>query len=127
MLDLAFFILFCVMAVRIALSVFRESAILREFNQSRVLAGVVFLFPLGSLVLLAGVARWGVFVAFPLAAACYIPGLMVAHRLSIALERTGTDRVKGIRNVASQAFGTALVGLAYVVAVAVLAFAISVV
>ena len=127
MLDLAFFILFCVMSVRIARSVLRESAIFREFNQSRALGLVVFLFPLGSLVLFAGVGRLGALLAFPLAAICYVPGLIVAHRLGNALERAGTDRVKGVRSAASQAFGTALVGLAYVAAMFVLVVAISVV
>jgi hypothetical protein len=125
MLDVAFLILFCVMAVRIARAVFRESAIFREFNQSRVLGAVVLLYPLGPLVAMVGAWRLGAVLAFTLAAACYFPGLLVARRLSHALERAGTDRVRGARSAASEAFGTAIVGFLYVAVLFVLTFAVA--
>ena len=125
MIDVVFLILFFVMAVRVAISVYRESAIFREFKQSRALGVFVFLFPLGPVALIAGVGRLGAVVAFALAAACYIPGLMMARRVGYALERAGTDRVKRARSAASQALGTAIIGLLYVAVLFVLTFAIA--
>ena len=112
--DIALFILFGVMAVRVARTVQVESAIFMEFKQSRSIAALVFLFPLGPLVLLLGTFRLGWLVAIVLATACYLPGLVVARRRVAAFERAGTDRVHPAKSAASQAFGTALVGLVYV-------------
>src|SRR5713101_4532957 len=114
MFDIAFLILFSVMAVRIAKAVSRESAIFREFNQSRALAIVVFLFPLGPIVLLVGSARLGLPLPFVLSAACFIPALILAQRNRQAFERAGTDRVKKAQGAVLEAFGIALAGLIYV-------------
>lgn len=114
MLDLALLILFCVMAYRIAAAISRESPIFQEFGQPRTLAFLVVFFPFGSLVLFAG----KFFLPAPLvlagAAACYVPAFISARSVGSALERAGTDRVRAAREAVSQAFGTALVGLAYV-------------
>src|SRR5262245_13711650 len=117
--DIALFIVFVAMAVRIARTVHAESAIFREFNQSRSIAALVFLFPLGPLVLLLGTSRLGWLVAVVLATACYLPALVAARRRVAAFDRAGTDRVHPAKNAASQAFGTALVGLLYVALVLV--------
>lgn len=117
MLDIVFFIAFGVMAVRIARVVHTESAIFLEFKQSRSIGALVFLFPLGPLVLLIGSFRLGWLVAAVLATACYLPGLLVARRRVAAFERAGTDRVHPARSAVSQAFGTALAGLLYVAVV----------
>jgi hypothetical protein len=114
MLEIVLFIAFGVMAVRIARAVYTESAIFLEFKQSRSIAALVFLFPLGPIVLLLGSFRLGWLVAIVLAAACYLPGLVVAKRRLAAFERAGTDRVHPARSAVSQAFGTALAGLLYV-------------
>ena len=112
-LHIILFVVFGVMAVRIARTVQAESAIFREFRQSRSIAALVFLFPLGPLVFMLGTYRLGWLIAVVLAAACYVPGLMVARGCVAAFERAGTDRVRPARNAVSQAFGTALAGLLY--------------
>ncbi len=114
MLDIVLIIVFSVMAYRIATSIHRESMIFREFKLSRTLALAAMLFPFGPIGLFAG----SVGLVFPLAyigaAACYVPALLIARRLGNALEKAGTDRVKGAQTAISQAFGTALAGLIYV-------------
>ena len=113
-LHLSLFILFIVMSYRVASGVIREAVVLREFNQSRTLAFVVLLFPLGPVILLAG----SYFLPFPIAyiaaAACYVPALAFSHLYGRALETAGTDRVQKAQASISQAFGTALVGIIYV-------------
>lgn len=121
--QVGFLILLCIMAIRIAMAVLRESAIFREFNQSRALGAVVLLYPLGPLVVLIGTWKLGAVLAFALSAACYVPGFMIARRVGNALERAGTDRVKEARSVATQALGTAIAGFIYVAAVFLLIFA----
>jgi hypothetical protein len=125
MLDIAFLILFCVMAIRITRAVFRQSAIFREFNQSRALGVVVLLYPMGPLVTMVGTWKLGAVLALTLAAACYFPGLMMARRLGHALERAGTDRVRDTRSIATEAFGTAIAGFIYVAVLFVLTFAVA--
>ena len=110
MIDVALSILFIVMAYRIATGVMRQSAVFAEFNQSRALGVLALLFPLGPVALLILGARLPE-VAFVVAAACYVPGFLVARAHRLAFERAGTDRVQGAITVSTQAFGTALVGL----------------
>ncbi len=113
MLDLALLVLFCVMAYRIAGAMRRESAILREFRQPRALAFLVLLFPLGPIAVWSVVFHTPYLLAFVAAAVCYLPALLLARRMELALQRAGTDRVRRARDAASQAFGTALIGLVY--------------
>lgn len=117
MLDITLFVVFGVMAVRIARMVHAESAIFLEFNQSRSIAALVFLFPLGPLVLITGTFRLGWLVAVILAAPCYLPALVVARRRVAAFERAGTDRVHPAKSAVTEAFGTALAGLLYIAVV----------
>ena len=114
MLDIAFLILFCVMAYRIATGIFRESKIFEEFKQPRTLVFLVMLFPFGSLVMFVGIARLPFYLAYFGAAACFVPALITAHRLGLAFEVAGTDRVKDAKKAVTQAFGTAIAGLIYV-------------
>ncbi len=114
MFDIAFLILFCVMAVRIAKSISREAAIFREFKQSRMLAILVFLFPIGPIMLFAGPRFFGSPLQFLASAACFVPALMVARRNNRVFGSAGTDRVKKAKNAVSEAFSTALGGLIYV-------------
>ena len=114
MFDIAFLILFCVMAYRIATGIFRESKIFEEFKQPRTLAFLVMLFPFASFVLFVGIARLPFYLAYFGAAACFIPALIISHRLGLAFEVAGTDRVKDAKKAVSQAFGTAIAGLIYV-------------
>jgi hypothetical protein len=121
--QFGFLILFCVIAICIAMAVLRESAIFREFNQSRALGAVVLLYPFGPLVVLIGTWKLGTALAFALAAACYVPGFMIARSIGNALERAGTDRVKEARDIATQALGMAIAGFIYVATVFLLTFA----
>ncbi len=118
-------IIFAVVAVRIAKAVALQSPIFTEFNQPGSLRFAVFLYPLAPMALVLGTWRIGVFLTAVLAATCYIPGLMLAHRLSKGLERAGTDRVKAAREIASEAFVAALGGLLCVSVYFVIATAIS--
>ena len=114
MIDLVIFIVFAVVAVRITSAISRESPIFIEFRQPTTLRLAALLYPLGPLILFIATLRIGFLLAAVLAVACYVPGLILARRLSKGLERAGTDRVKGAREVASTALIAALGGLIYV-------------
>jgi hypothetical protein len=114
LIDLVILIVFVVVTVRITRTVSRESPIFVEFNQPTHLRLATFLYPLGPLILLIATWRIGFLAAGALAAACYIPGLVIARRLSNGFERAGTDRVKAAQEIASEAFVAALGGLIYV-------------
>lgn len=113
MLDLILIIAFTVIAIRTSLIVIREAAVFREFNQSRSLALLVFLVPLGPIVYLVSVHRLGWLVAALGSAACYVPAFVAARRRLSAFDRAGTDRVNTARNAASHVVGAAIVGLVY--------------
>jgi hypothetical protein len=114
MFDIALLIFFGVMAYRTIRMVRQEANILAEFRQSQVVALLALLFPLGPLVLFFATLLMPFPLAFVIAAFCYLPALIVARQQSRILETAGTDRVQKVRDAASQAFGTALVGLIYV-------------
>jgi len=116
MLDIALLVFFGVMAYRIAAAVRREAPVLLEFHQSRALAATSLFFPLGPIAVLFLIGR-SPLIALVAGLTCYLPSLLIARRITGALERAGTDRVKDARSAASQAFGTALAGLVYVVGV----------
>jgi hypothetical protein len=113
MLDFVLLVFFGVMAARIAHLVWRETAIYREFNQSRSLGYLVFLFPVGPILALTTTFRLGWLVALVLVLGCYLPGFIAARRHLSFFERAGTDRVKSAESAASQAYGTAIVGFIY--------------
>ena len=114
MLDMVLLIFFIVMAARIARTVVRESAIFREFNQSRSLAVAVLLFPLGPIALMALSFRLGWLPAAVAATACYLPALMIARRRIQVFELSGTDRTARAQGAATQAFGAAMVCFIYI-------------
>jgi hypothetical protein len=116
MLDIVLLVFFGVMAYRVATTVRREAPVLAEFHQSRALGVTSILFPLGPIAMLLLLAR-SPLIALIAGLSCYLPSLLIARRITGALEHAGTDRVKDARSAASQAFGTALVGLLYVVGV----------
>jgi hypothetical protein len=116
MLDVLLLVFFGVMAYRIAIAVRHERPIFLEFGQSRNLGHTAFLFHLGPVATLLLLGR-SPLLAFLATIACYLPGLVLAHRVGAALQRAGTDRVNAAKSVATQAFGTALVGLIYAVGV----------
>ena len=57
MLDIALFIVLCVLAVRAFIALRRESAVRREYGQSAALDTLVLLYPLAPLWLLGGPYR----------------------------------------------------------------------
>jgi hypothetical protein len=116
MLDVALLVFFGVMAYRIVSAVRREAPIFLEFRQSKALAMTALLFPLGPIATILLIARSPI-LAFTAGLACYLPSLFIARRITSALERAGTDRVQQAKAAASQAFGTALVGVIYAVGV----------
>ena len=119
MIDIAMFILMVVMAVRISRAVGREKAIFEEFRQPTSLGPASLLYPLGPIVVLAGTWIIGSIAALILAAACFVPGLLISRSRMRAFERSGTDRTKGALEASTQAFGAALAGLLYLSVVAI--------
>ena len=110
--DVVLIAFFGVMAWRISTAIRRESHIFAEFNQPRSLAFLVLLFPLGPLVLFF--AALLPLLAWPLAAACFVPALVVSRQRIYVFERAGTDRVRAARTASSHAFGTSILGLSYI-------------
>jgi hypothetical protein len=121
MLDLLLLIVFVVMAIRIVMSVLRNSTIFAEFQQSMALALLAPLFPIGPLVLLL-LRGHSIPFAVTAASACYIPALVLARRQLRVFEHAGTDRVKEAMSAAYQALGTAIAGLIYIAAVVTLSY-----
>jgi hypothetical protein len=118
-LDIVAFIIFAVMTYRIVVAAKRESAIFAEFEQSRAFAYTALLFPLGPVVMLLIGIRVPL-VGISLCAACYIPSLVLARRVTAGFDGAGTDRVKGANAAAWEAVGTAIAGLTYAAVVLVL-------
>ena len=112
MLDIVLLIFFGVMAYRIALAVRRTRPIFMEYARSQSLGNTVLLFPVGPIAMLFLVGR-SPLLAFLAAMGCFLPGLLLARRAGAAFDRAGTDRVDEANAAATQAFGTALVGLIY--------------
>jgi hypothetical protein len=73
--------------------------------------------------MLFGMSRLPFPLAFLVAAACYLPALIIAQRASRELEAAWTDKVQEVQSLVSQAFGTALAGLIYVGAIFTIATA----
>jgi len=57
-----------------------------------------------------------------LAVGCFIPALLLARKQGQALQKAGTDKVRGAQSAVEQVFGIALAGLCY----AVISFAMAV-
>src|SRR5262245_45246257 len=113
LVHVAIFVVFAIVTVRIAKDLSSESAVLIELNQPTSLRFAAFLFPLGPMVLLVAPWALGFLLAAAIAAACYVPGLVLARRLSKGLESARTDRVKPAQETASEAIIAACGGLVY--------------
>lgn len=125
MLDIVLFIVFVVVAVRVAASVRRESAVFEEFEQSKSLAVVVLLFPVGPVALLVLPHQVGWLPAAITAFACYLPAMLNSRQRIAVFDRSGTDRTEAALKLSHEAFGGALVGLIYVTISVVLIVATS--
>ena len=119
-IAIALMIYFFVAAARISRAIEREAVIFEEFEQSKILKLLVWLFPIGPLLMLVGTLFVPFLVAFVLSLACYLPGMLVARSCIASFERAGTDRVKSAQDAATQVFGNAIGGLALSLAVLVI-------
>ena len=125
LLILVVTVVFGVIALRVARSVLKDAAVYREFQQTKSLALVVFLYPLGPPLLFAGPARVGWLLSVLVAIGCYLPGLFISMRNRRAFERAGWDRAVSALHSTSVASATAVGGLVYVALVAGLVLAFS--
>lgn len=115
MIDLVAIVFFVLMSYRSMTGLSRESAILKEFGQTQGIKYTSLLFPLGPMILLAGTTRLAFPVAYLIAIACYIPGLLVARNCSRVLEVAGTDKVQAAQESVRRVLDAALLGVAYVI------------
>lgn len=122
MFDIAVLIVLAVMSFRIVRTLRREMLILREFRLHQGLAFLVLLFPLGPLVLVGTTFKVPFPFAHVAAAACFIPGMLLARAQTRTLDSAGTDRVQGVQGALAEAFGAALLGLIYVSVAFAIAF-----
>jgi hypothetical protein len=104
---------FAIVAINIAKVMSSQSGVLTELNQPTGLKYAAVLYPVGPVVLLFAPWVLGFLPAAVIAAACYIPGLIQAHRLSKGLDRAGTDRVKLAQRAASEGMFAGCSGLIY--------------
>jgi len=117
-------IYFTVAAVRISGTIGKEAAIFEEFKQSKSLRALVWLFPIGPLLMLVGTLFTPFLIAFALCLACYLPGMLVARSCIASFERAGTDRVRKAQEAVTQVFGNAVGGLVFTFAVLVIVLAV---
>jgi Ca2+/Na+ antiporter len=122
MLGIALLTVLLVLGIRTFVALRRESAVRSEFKQSSQLDWLVLLYPLGPAALLIGPLLLPQAILLAMVAAFYAYILMVASRQRSALERAGTDRVKGALSATSSASLGAIVGLIYVGLAGIFAF-----
>jgi hypothetical protein len=116
MIEIIVLIVMTVAAVRSANTLRRQRALFREFNASETIIPLIYLFPIGPLVLLVFPMFVGVFSSALLALACYLPALYLLRSIRAVFEQSGTDRTKEIQDALSIIFITGLGGVVYVVA-----------
>jgi hypothetical protein len=123
-LDIVAFAIFAGMTYRIITTVRRESPIFREFRQSPAFGYWALLFPLGPVCMLFIGIR-APLIGILLCAACYVPGLLLARKVTKVFDCAGTDRVKTADGAAWQAFGTAIAGFVYAAVALILVLAVT--
>lgn len=121
-MDIAIFITLLIISYRASKSVRNSSEILKEFKQSNILSFLVLIYPIGPLLLFTG-GFIPLLILYPLAAACFIPQLVIARTQLNALNRAGTDRVNEAIGALSLASLGAIIGLVYLSAGLVMALA----
>jgi hypothetical protein len=121
LLGVAVLLAFVVLSFRLVRAMSREASIRTEFGLSSSLLFAVLLYPLGAVFMLVAVVLPGPSAAScGLAAAMYVPAFFLARKQERLLEVAGTDRVSRARRTVEHAFGGALCGLLYVLAVSVI-------
>ena len=120
MIHLVIFITFAILSFRVANSIQNESAIFIEFNQPRTIGWLAFLFPLGPIIHVSLIYRFGLLPSIVLMVACYLPPLISAKQCISIFERAGTDRVNKAKEAAFQAYGTSIAGPVYTAVILVI-------
>lgn len=123
MINIAILITFLVIAFRASNALRKNSHIFYEYKLITSLPVLVFLYPVGPLLLLAGNLLHA-FYLYPLAIFCYIPQLIIARRNSLILETAGTDRVDDAKSALTLTTLGALAGLLYLLAAMILSFSV---
>jgi len=111
-MDIALFITLLFIAYRSSKAINNESEILNEFNISKILVFLVYIYPIGPILLVFG-AVIPQAILYPIVAVCYLPQLWLAKKQSLKLESAGTNRVKELSKGISLAIIGAIVGLLY--------------
>jgi len=123
-MDIAIFITLLIITYKSSKSLSDSSEIFKEFNVSRVLSVLVFIYPLGPLLLIFGSMQPHILL-YLLVAACFLPQLVIARKQINALNLLGTNRVKGATDALSLAWLGAIIGLIYLAVVLIMIFSIS--
>jgi len=121
-MDIAVFITLLIISYRSSKSIRDNSEILKEFKQSKILSVLVFVYPIGPILLFVS-AGIPLMLLYLLAAACYIPQLIIAHNQKNVLNCAGTDRVDEVNRAISLASLGAIIGLLYLSAGAIITIA----
>ena len=111
-MDIALFITLLYIAYKASKSLNKEPEILNEFGISKILSLLVYIYPLGPILLIFGAVIPQIFL-YPIVAGCYLPQLILAKKQSLILESVGTNRVKELENGISLAIIGAIIGLIY--------------
>jgi len=111
-MDIVIFITLLVISYKASGSIRKNSEILKELDQSNILSILVFIYPVGPLLLFTG-SFIPVMVLYPLVAACFVPQLVIARKQINALSCTGTDRADEAKEALSFASLGAMIGLIY--------------
>lgn len=125
LLDLAIFITLLVIALKASKAIRTQSAIFTEFEQSNVLALLVFLYPAGPIIKILGGAYFPAVMVFGLTTICYIPALVIARKQISVFQVAGTDRVRTSKDALTSVVSGAFIGLIYLSVVLVLTIAFS--
>ncbi len=122
MLDIVLLITLLAFGIRAFLNLRREADVRKEFGQSRLLDGLVLLYPLGPFVLFAGSHFLPRLLLVVGVGAFFIGAWIVSSRQREALERAGTDKVKGALAATSTATVGAMIGTLYIGVVSIFSF-----
>jgi hypothetical protein len=108
-----------IFAARAWVLISRHSGELSKLGRRWVLAGLCLLYPIAPFVLMLGIPIIGALASVVIAAACYVPALLLGRRALRVLECQGTDRVEGAISAVSSVIGGAIAGLSYVVIIGI--------
>lgn len=99
--------------------------IFTEFNQSLILAIIVFIYPLGPILLYVGSFYVYKIILFPVLALCYLPQLLIAMKQTKIFEVAGTDRVNNAKEALSLVTVGSILGLIYVSIYVIIHYAVN--